>query len=77
MSKDLNAPLRLRDSEIIRMASLREEMRIAQLDEHFRADEEFILTAIVRGWSVEQAIQEYAQRRCPSGVNTANVRKAS
>ena len=75
MAKDLNAPLPLRDSEIIRMASLREEMRIAKLDEHFSGDEEFILTAIVRGWSIDQATEEYAKRQ--RGVKIDNMRKAS
>jgi hypothetical protein len=70
-----NAIIVHRDSEVIRMASLREELRIAQLDEHFKGDEEFILTAIVRGWSIEQAIQEYDQR--PSRENALGVRKAS
>jgi hypothetical protein len=76
MNNSSNAPLVQRDSEIIRMACLREEFRISQLDERFEGDEEFILTAIVRGWSIDQAILEYGKRRS-STLGTVTPRKAS
>jgi hypothetical protein len=55
--------LRPHDTEIIRIACLREEVRIAQIHERFKGDEAFILAAVVRGWSLENAIREHDSKQ--------------
>ncbi len=46
------------DTAKIQDAYEREDRRIAEIERAFAGDEEFILRAIVRGWSLEQARQQ-------------------
>jgi hypothetical protein len=64
----------VRETEIIRIASLREDARISQIEAHFKGDEEFILTAIVKGWSIEEATNKYHSeaRSSKSGYGTGH-----